>query len=200
MAVNDKLSIIQSALAGLGNNVPNAADDGSDEWTVASAAYEAALDGTIQAHNWDFASTVATLERSGDSTDPDYDDAYTKPSDMLALTWVRVDDVMISDWKIVGNQIVLNSGDGVVTCLYVRTPDPASWPPMFVDVMRLRVQAGVLEGFHENFSAAASKNREANQRLAEARARVDQDRPKRNLFRSRLAAARRGVRLDRGQW
>jgi hypothetical protein len=46
----DKLSTIADELAITGNNVPQTADDGSDEWSVCSPAYEAAVAQTIEAH------------------------------------------------------------------------------------------------------------------------------------------------------
>lgn len=186
----DKLSIIQSACALTGNLVPNVADDGSDEWNVASAAYEAAVDTLIEAHNWNFATVVTTLVRAGASPDDQFTDAYNRPPGSLALVWVRVFDIPM-DYKVIGGQICVNSRGQAVTCKYVQQPDPGSWPPMFVDCVRISVMAGLYRGLNEDMSAAQSMEQQATQRLQDARSRTDQEQGKRALFNSRLRAARR---------
>jgi hypothetical protein len=187
---NDKLSIVQTSLQLTGNYVPNVADDGSDEWNVASAAYEAAIDSTIEAHDWNFATVIVTLVRAGDSPDDLFTDAYNKPADSLAVVWIRINDVPM-DYKIIGNQICLNSFAGTVTLKYVRIPDAGSWPPMFVDCVRAQVMAGIYRGLNEDLGAARDMDAQALRKLQDARTRTDQEQPKRALFNSRLRAARR---------
>lgn len=186
---NDKLSICQTSLSLTGNLVPQMADDGSDEWGVASMAYEAAIDSLIQAHNWNFATTVATLVRAGASPDDQFTDAYNKPADSLALVWVRSNDVPV-DFKIIGNQICINATSTVVTIKYVRIPDNGVWPPMFVDCVRAQVMAGIYRGLNEDISAAAQMEAQGLRKLQDARTRSDQEQPKRALFTSRLRNAR----------
>lgn len=185
----DKLSIIQDACGLTGNRIPAVADDGSDEWNIASIAFEAAIDTLIEAHNWNFATAVATLQRTGDSPDDQFEDAYPKPTGSLAVVWVRVDDVPV-DYKIIDNKICLNDFDGVVTSKYVRTPDAGSWPPMFVDIMRTLVMAGLYRGMNEDTNTAIQLESQAYRKLGDARTRTDQEQPKRALFTSRMRQAR----------
>lgn len=185
----DKFSICSDALALTGNNVPNVADDGSDEWNVASVAFESSVDSLIQAHSWNFASAVSTLVRAGDSPDDQFTDAYPKPAGCLALIWVRVNDIPC-DYKIIGNQICLNSGGQVVTAKSVLIPDTGVWPPMFVDCVRQKTMAGIYRGLNEDPSAAERMEAQAMMSLEAARVRTDQEQPKRALFNSRLRRAR----------
>jgi hypothetical protein len=187
---NDKLSIIQEALGLTGNIVPNVADDGSDEWALASLAYETAVDGLIEAHNWNFATLIVTLVRAGTSPDIMFTDAYNKPADSMAVVWIRVNDVPV-DYKIINNQICINSLSGTVTLKYVRQPDPGSWPPMFVDCVRTATMAGIYRGLNEDMGAANAMDQRAMHLLQDARTRTDQEQGKRALFNSRLRAARR---------
>jgi hypothetical protein len=186
----DKTSIIQEALALTGNNVPPVADDGSDEWRVGSVAYETAVDGLIEAHSWNFATVVATLVRAGASPDDQFTDAYNRPVASLALVWVRANDVPV-DYKIIGGQICINATGQVVTCKYVRQPDPGSWPPMFTDCVRALTMAGIYRGLNEDISAAQSMENRSLQMLQDARTRTDQEQGKRALFNSRLRTSRR---------
>jgi hypothetical protein len=186
----DKLSIIIDALTLTGNTVPDVADDGSDEWKVASIAYEAAVDSLISAHSWNFATVVTALVRVGDSPDDQYTDAYNRPPGSLALVWVRANDVLV-DYKIIGGQICINANSQVVTCKYVQQPDPGSWPPMFIDCVRWATIAGIYRGRNEDISAAQGAEARMMHSLQDARTRTDQEQGKQALFNSRLRTARR---------
>lgn len=187
---NDKLSICRDALQLTGNNVPNVADDGSDEWAVASTAYESAVDSLIEAHNWKFAkASGVALVRNGASPDDQFTDAYAKPADCLALVWVRVNGVQI-DYKIIGNLICVNASGQTVKVEYIRIPDAGSWPPMFVDCVRKSTMAGIYRGLNEDVSAASNMEAQAARSLQDARSRTDQEQPKRALFNSRLRMSR----------
>jgi hypothetical protein len=186
---NDKLSIIQAALAMTGNNIPQVADDGSEEWNMASVVYETSVDGLIEAHNWNFSTNIQTLVRLGAALDANYTDAYNKPADCLHVIWIRVNGVPI-DYKIVNNQICVNASSQAVTVKYVRIPNNGSWPPMFVDCVRQSVMAGIYRGLNEDIAAANGMDAQALRTLQMARTRTDQEQPKRALFSSRLRAAR----------
>lgn len=185
----DKLSIIVDALGLTGNRLPSVADDGSPEWIVASIAYEAAVDNLIEAHSWNFATAIVTLQRSGNSPDDQFTDAYARPPDSLALVWIRANDIP-GDYKIISNLICLNSFGGTITCKYVRIPDAGSWPPMFVDCVRSMVMAGIYRGLNEDIDAASRMETQVRQKLADARTRTDQEQPKRTFFNSRLRTTR----------
>lgn len=185
----DKLSIINDELAVTGNNLVAVADDGSDEWNVCSPAYEAAVQTVSQQHNWNFDTNVVTLNRVGDSPDDMYTDAYAKPNAALALVWVRAGD-RPADWKVINNQICLNSNGFTVTCKYVLDQGAANWPPLFVDIIRLHVRAAIYRGLHEDPGQADREEMKAKAALMEARTRVDQDQPKRAAFNSAARTAR----------
>jgi hypothetical protein len=104
----DKLSIIADELVITGNTVPQTADDGSDEWNVCSAAYEAAVAETIEAHSWSFDTQISSLVRVGASPDDLFQDAFAKPNACLHLIWVRVNDQTV-DYKIINNHVCLTS-------------------------------------------------------------------------------------------
>jgi hypothetical protein len=122
----DKLSIIAGELAQTGDNIPAAADNGSDEWTVCSPAYDSAVAETIEGHSWNFDTNITALVRQGDSPDEVY----------------------------------------------------------------ARVRAAIFCGLHEDPQTGLMWEKRADQFLAEARTRVDQESPKRAMFNSRARASR----------
>lgn len=185
----DKLGIINDVLAETGNNLVAVADDGSDEWTVCSPAYEKAVKSTVEIHNWSFDTNVATLNRVGDSPDDLFNDAYAKPDGALSIEWVRINDAP-GDYRIINNQICLSSRGYVVTCKFTIDNGAANWPPLFADIIRLLVRAAVYRGLHEDPGQADKEESKAMAVLQTAMTRVDQDQPKRALFNSRAISAR----------
>lgn len=190
----DKLSLINTELAETGNALVAVADDGSDEWTVCSAAYDAAVDLTLERHDWNFGTQIVTLQRTGASPDDVYSDAYARPTGALSIVWVRLQSAGIDqpcDYKIIDGQIVLNSSNLTPICKIVVDPGVSNWPPVFCKIVRQWVRAAIYRGLQEDARQADVEEGKAERALMEARTRVDQDAPKRAMFNSRVRAARR---------
>lgn len=190
----DKLSIISDALALTGNNDVNVEEDGSDEWRVASVAYETGLETILTRSVWNFATNIAVLARTGDSIDERYADAFAKPVDCLHIRRIMLDGLKAERWVIVGNQICLDAGSAVTSAFYVRVPSEADWFPLFQTTLRLYVEAGLYRGLNEDPGEARAKMQEAEMMLQEAKTAADQQTPSRAIFRSRIAERRRGTR------
>jgi hypothetical protein len=188
--VVDKLSIIADECARTGNNIPAAADDGSDEWNVCSPAFDAAVAETIEGHSWNFDTNVASLVRQNASPDDLYTDAYAKPNQCLHIIWVRLNDQTV-DYKIINNQICLTSNGWTPTAKYIVDNGMANWPALFTKVIRAYVRSAIYRGLHEDPETADREEAKAQAYLQEARTRVDQESPKRAPFNSRAIAARR---------
>lgn len=197
----DKLYVVNDALALTGNNTVNVADDGSDEWNVGSAAYEAAIAWMIEQHDWKFATTVSVPNHNAVApTDPLFSDAYDKPPELLHLIWVRLDDAPVN-YQILANQIVLNASGqppappgtvpGVVTIKYVLQPTPDRVTPTFMMALRSFVMSGMYRGLNEDTTEGDKMWAKGEQFLQAARSRSDQEAPKRAMFNHRITAARR---------
>jgi hypothetical protein len=199
----DKLSIINDVLAETGNNRIAVADDGSDEWTVASPVYDKAVDNTLQARNWLFLKTVTTLVRAGNSPDESYTDAMAIPANCLHVVWVRLtigtNQQMPVDYKIMslgdGNAtpvICLNLNNYNAQAMYlVDSQLTGNWPPLFAEVIRFWVRAGIYRGLHEDPATADKEEQKALMALSQAATRSDQNNPKRRTFNSPAISARR---------
>lgn len=211
-----KLDVIQRALLLTGDSIPNVANDGSDEWNVASAAYETALSFLIEDHTWGFATKV-NQNLTPSNTAPlntAWDTAFPLPSDLVHLIWVRINQDTTDPttntlgqpclYDIEAGQLVLNAQGGppppspaqtpaIVSIKYVSTDnaDPTKGTPLFVIALQDFTMAGIFSGLHEDFAMAAMHRKQAMEVLAHARSRYDMQKPKRALWNSRIAAARR---------
>lgn len=205
-----KLDLINEALALSGNNLVAQADDGSDEWTVCSAAYEAGMEYMLDNHDWKQLTTVVTLNSTGTPpTDSQFDTAFVKPPDCIHIVWVRVNQSGGTGgantgivYQVLGNQIVVNLNNGgtaptttpIVTLKYVQAPGGDAGPRMlraFMTALRQFVMAGIYRGLHDDPAEARAEEKAAMALLAEARTRSDQEQPKRAIFNSRITASRR---------
>lgn len=209
-----KLDAINEVLALTGDNVVAAADDGSDEWTVGSAAYEQAIEYMFENHDWKQITNVVTLNSTGTApADDQFDTAYAKPADCIHVIWVRVSDLPVV-YQILNNQIVLNQFDQPpgqspppgstplpMTMKYVSSAPPglngqptsaqAQMTRTFMTALKRFVMAGIYRGLHEDVGTARAEEGVARQLLQEARQRSDAEQPKRAPFNSRITASRR---------
>jgi hypothetical protein len=206
-----KLDLINSALAMTGNNLVAVADDGSDEWTASSPAYERGLALMMEDHGWGFA-TVVVPDLAASSTAPantQWDTAYNLPGDLLHLIWVRIaaqatDLGSQTAYDIENGKLVLNARGGppppdttvtpsTVSIKYVSTTyaDPQGATPLFIVALQSFVMSGIYRGLHED-TAEADKLWQAGELYSQrARTRYDQQKPKRAFWNSRISAARR---------
>lgn len=189
MPIVDKLGIINSCLGELHENQVAVADDGSEEWTVCSAAYENAVPAVMEAGNWTFDTQIAPLVRVGASPDDLYNDAMAMPANCLHLIWVRINDEP-GDYKIIGNQICLNLDGYNATAKFVLDSEQTgAWPPSFVQIIRYWVRAAIFR-MREESALADGEEKKAMLALTLARTRVDQQGVKRATFNSRARLAR----------
>lgn len=217
----DKLGVINSALTSTGDNIVNAADNGSDEWTICSNSYETNLAYIMESHSWGYAVQVKTLQPSPTPpTDTDWDTAYPLPDDLVHLIWAKLNqDVndpvgsqqsLLTLWSIMGTQtgpiLVINAQGGPpppnppqtpaqVTIKYVSNAgalcDAASGTPTMIRALQAYIMSDIYRGLHEDVGEADRVYQGAERILQLARTRYDQQKPKQQFFNSRMAASRR---------
>lgn len=216
--VSDKLNLINQALTNTANNNVNVADDNSDEWRIASSAYDEWVPSLLYSHDWKFATQFsASLSRIGDSIYPGFSDVYEKPGDCLYLQNVyRTDLAQLVipslaygmpeedtrppdlEYRLVQDQIHCVAPNGA-TAIY--TPFPVGsqpWSIGFLASLRLYVETACLRGLNEDYAEAANREKRADAVLALAKSRNDQEEPRRVLFRSTVLERRR--RRSAGYW
>lgn len=199
-----KLDLMNQALLLSGNNPCNVVADGSDEWNVGSAAYEAAIEYMLDQHNWKGITDVATLQRTGAPDDDTFTDAYAKPAGCIHLIWVRLNDLP-ANYAILGDQVIINAAGeppippgvtpGVVTakCVFSTNTDIAKGhlSRTFMTALLAFTRAGIYGGLNEDTAAELKWMEIGNNLLQQARTRSDQEAPKRSFFNNRMRAARR---------
>lgn len=185
-----KFSIVNEALLMCGENVVAAEDNGTKEWNVCSAAYEAGVEHLLDEHDWKFGTAIEVdNDRLGDSPDPAYEDKYAKPNGCLHVIWVKDEGGTSLDWRLVGNNILVTKDDGI-TVKFVTEPDPSEWPGLFLKSLRHFVMAGIYRGLKHDARSAQAEEKSAEFYLAKARPRGDSEEPSQARFVSGLATAR----------
>lgn len=186
----DTLTILNDALRNTGNHELTVINDGTDEWIVASGAYQRALTDLITQHRWNFARATADLVRMGDSDSQTYDDAYALPADALHLLAVYSGGYLTSRYEVAGRTVSLDATTGV-TVEYIAAPLDADWHPQAAEVLTMMVEAGILRGLNEDFTEAARRDKAIEDKLRLVRPLVDQQNPARNTYLSGIGMARR---------
>jgi len=203
-----KIDIINSALAETRNNLVAVADDGSVEWTVCSPAYERAIGVILEEYGWGFGAKVAVLTPSPTApTDVEWDTAYPLPQDCLHVVWAKqgpntlyTQFLTVWDIQLVGTVpmllLQLRGMADVCTIKYATfdgaASDAQSGTPLFVEALYGFVLSAVYRGLEKNNEEADRIYLKAEQTAQKARTRYAQQKPKRQLFNSRITAARRG--------
>jgi hypothetical protein len=214
-----KLDVINSALTATGDNLVNVADDGSDEWTVASPSYDRGLSYAMEGHEWGYATQTVVLTPSPTPPqDTDFDTAYPIPPDCVHVIWIKINEnnpttsnePFLTLWKIAGTPtgpvIVVNAQGGPpppsppvtpsqITMYYISNQGPLCdvqfGTPTFVLALQSFVMSGIYRGLHEDTAEGDKMWMAGEQLLQRARTRYDQQKPKRQFFNSRIGAARR---------
>ena len=214
-----KLDIIDSALVATGDNLVAVVNDGSDEWNVASPAYERGLSYAMESHSWGYATQTVVLQPSSTPPqDTDFDTAYPIPPDCVHVIWIKINEnnpttsnePFLTLWKIGGTThgpvILVNAQGGPpppnppvtpaqITMFYISNAGPLCdatfGTPTLILALQSFVMSGIYRGLHEDMAEADKLWMAGEQMLQRARTRYDQQKPKRQFFNSRIGAVRR---------
>lgn len=193
----DKLTILNNALRATGNNTVNVLNDPSDEYQITNGAFERALRFLTARHSWPFASTIDELVRvpDGDNKSRRYrENGFALPVNTLHVKEVFWDTVPLTDYEIIGTVLSCRY-DSMVFANVVKQTSEEKLHPMAEEILTLFVEAGCLRGLNEDFSEATRREQRAEGLLEETRTHVDQQNPARNLYKSKIAVARRSRRV-----
>lgn len=200
--MTDRLTIINDALFATGNNQVNAEYDGSDEWIAVDSAYRRALSSLLSEHRWSFATKTASLGGRLAATPSGYErfqNAFAFPADFMHLKAAYVGGVPFTEFEIVDQTFCCSQTSGV-TIEYVRTPTEGQFPPGFVEILTMKVEAYLLRGLNEDTDNARRRDADVENKLAMLRSASDQQTPGRAVMRSRTAARRAGYGRGASRW
>ena len=114
--MTSRISVIRECLTLTGNNLYGAVDDGSAEWDIPTAAFDAAVEWLTDEHDWNFATDLEEVEADEtaagvtiDPADPNFTYRHSRPDDALHIVKVMDEDGgKLDDYRIVGNKIYAN--------------------------------------------------------------------------------------------
>lgn len=197
LASMDKLTILNNALIATGNNRVNVLNDPSDEYQVANTAFDRAIRYLMGTHAWPFAMTIDLLVRVPDAENKSR--RFSKNGFRLPANTLHVKDVYrytypLTDYEIMGTVLSCPYESDVYAAV-VKTPPDALWHPMAEEVLTRFVEVGLLRGLNEDFREATNRESSAEALLMDARTRTDQENPARNIYKSKIAQARRTRRV-----
>jgi len=193
----DKLTVINNALSTTGNSTVNILYDPSDEYRVADLGFDRAVKTLTARHSWPFASAIEPLVRAADADNTSRTfrgSGFRLPPDAFHIKEIFWNETPLTEYEIIG-QILSTHYDSEVFAKVVRRPADAVWHPMAEEVLTLMVEAACLRGLNEDFREALVVDRKVEGLLMEVRAQVDQQNPARNIYKSKIAAARRARRV-----
>ncbi len=191
--MTSKIQIVNNALKSTGNAIVNVAYDGSDEWDVASAGFDRAIDWMLARHPWVFAKTTADLVQVAENPSKRKKYAYAFPTNMLSLRAVFAGGNQIDEYdsfEIINARLCLDYSSDV-SVEYIREPPEDKWEVGFIESLTLKTEVYCLRGLNEDYVEARDRDSLAEATLLEARSQTDQQVPRRKGYRSSLAKARK---------
>lgn len=195
----DKLTILNNALLGTGNNTVNVLNDPSDEYRVANASFERWLRFLIARHSWPFASAIEALVRVPDADNLSRrfrGNGFRIPPNTLHVKQVYYDSTPLTDYEIIGTVLSCRLSDQIYAeVVKQKITAEETLHPMAEEILTIYVEAGCCRGLNEDFNEATRREQKAEALLEEARPHVDQQNPARNIYKSKIAAARRTRRV-----
>ncbi|MGO1160444.1 hypothetical protein ACTOV4_00630 [Brucella sp. C7-11G] len=189
----DKLTVINNALIATGNSTVNILHDSSDEYRVADNAFDRAIKFLTARHSWPFATTIEPLVRAPDSENVSRqfpENGFRLPTNAFHLKEVFYHQVPLTEYEIMGGILSCRYEDSVFAKV-VRTPDTALWHPMAEEILTLMVEAGCQRSLNEDTREATNIDNRVEGLIMEARPHLDQQNPARNIYKSKVARARR---------
>jgi hypothetical protein len=195
-AMTDRLTIINDALIGTGNQPVNVEFDSSAEWQVADSAYRRAVGFLLGRHKWSFATDTADLvSLRPSSPHPVLQYAFDVPGECLHVEQVWRRDTLpaqnVVTYEIIDNAVCCDLQSGLVV-KFVRRPSSGQWPDLFIELVTMKVEAYILRGLNEDTDNARRRDAEVEAMLSTARPTLDAQEPARALLNSRSARARMG--------
>jgi hypothetical protein len=191
--MTSKVDIFNAALAATGNNAVSD-HDGSDEWDILDANYALIVSDCFEEVEPNFGMVWRHSLTGRFNGDTDLPDAYTLPTNLLAIRSVYVNDIFWPEWRS-DNSTLWIDGDSGVEIDYVREASEAQWSGKFRRAVQMYLEAVCYRGLNSDETEAERRELAAERMLLKAGAKSSQQRsPERTYQRSRLMLARRGAR------
>ena len=163
------VSIVNQALALLGEGTITSLDDDNDKAKLAKQMYAPVRDALIQAHNWSFAIKWYNLPKSAEVCDGPYKNIFPLPPEVDRVIWVgsAPQEQYVSQFAVECGGIVSNDSTCVAQTI-IQITDPKKFPPLFVQAFATRLAAEMAIGIAASQSLMQSLYQAYEVKLREA--------------------------------
>ena len=167
-----QVSIVNQALALLGQDPIISLDDDSNAAKVSKQFYAPVRDAMFELHNWTFATEWKGLPKSTTVGVGPYKNIFPIPSNVLRIIWVGSagDGESVVDYAIDANGILTNSDTCVVQAV-ISNKDTTTYSPLFVQAFAARLAADMAVAITASQSLSGSMYQVFSTKLAEAKQR-----------------------------
>lgn len=201
----DKLTIINDALIDTGNNQVNL-NDGTEEYIAANNSFTRAVKYLTARHNWPFAKRNKLLIRApSDQYESSLypSNGFVIPNDCLhfVAAYYRPNEtsgVPLTDYEVIGEILYCNYTAGVFG-EYIFAPEDKNWHPLAAEILTRYVEVGCLRSLNEDMIEARNRELGIEELLLSIAPRIEQESPAKNMYKSKIAAARRTRRGGAGR-
>lgn len=188
----DKLLTINRALSATGNSTLLVLNDGSDEANAVEIAFDRAVDFMMAFEFFPFTTKTADMVRLGDSPMPPFLHAMQYPPDCWHFKSVKDATYDFEHaHRIVNGQILTLVDTGILAFYLTRPGLTMAWHPAATEALTILVEAEIYQGLNEDMTSAAAKRTQAEEMIARASGRINQEDSARNTFLSKAARCRR---------
>ena len=167
--------ICNLALAHLGEAPLTAYGEDTQSGRACSLHYVQALDATLRAHRWNFATYRVAV--TADATAPVFGWSYrfALPSDCLRVLEVNDSEVgdVLTDEYVIENGYILTDADTMNLVYIARYQDPVGYDPLFVDAFALSLAVRLTESIRGTTEKTAALQSAYERIIAPLARRVD---------------------------
>ncbi len=134
------VSIVATALTGIGANDLQSFDDETTEARVAAQIYPVTRDAMLSAHPWNFATGQHDLNRLVTAPLGDYTYYFQLPADLIRIIAAKNEiGRNILDYRVEGDRLACSAEN--VRLVFIYRPDESLFPPHFVQALIKRLSA-----------------------------------------------------------
>tara|TARA_R110002153_G_scaffold143479_1_gene294601 strand:- start:103 stop:681 length:579 start_codon:yes stop_codon:yes gene_type:complete len=191
MPANTAIKVCSRASILMGGSPISSFDEGTSEADVVDAMYEDIARASLTSTRWRFSTNQQVLSRLSADPTGRYSSAYQKPSDVLMLSAVTIQDSII-EYDTYGDKIFCDtSTSDVVVADYIFRAVESYWPSYFTLAVEFQVASMLAISVARDSSLAQMLDQQGERQMIKARRLDSQQQTTRKLNTSRFIAQRR---------
>jgi hypothetical protein len=176
LVMASKTTIIQTAIARLGAEIPSSIAGDDDTVLAAVGLYDTIVLEFLCRHDWTFATKIQAMNKTATEVEPPWLAEYALPSGVTNIRDVRDSYGRQVEYDVIENVIYAMVTDDTLYIRHTWTPSEARWPGDFIGAVTEELLGQLLEVFEERARGEAVR-KIALMKLVRAAARDSRQRP-----------------------